>query len=428
MTNRLTYYIDIEDTSGNKLGDGPITTAAYWRQTKAMDQAGEFATWIPLSDPKAENIDMELVLRCHAVYPSGVVEVGSGVVDDVRYERNNAGAWGMRISGMDEMRLLQDRTVKFLQLGGSGSPPTVSHATSISSIGSYAPSGWTFTPDSTPPFNEIIYRFRSQSVLNAFTHIAQFTKTHFVLSAAKTLTFKSDFSASGITCTDRKPIGHATDSTICYIKDFNYIRETKDISTRLYGYGAWYDGVFTDIFIPLGDVNYGITPSDPDYWPSPKYTGYTDNRSADWVEKDSSKATWGLREKAIQYPEIKVTFFTGGYSDAVWRDLCRLIYNRTVTELDWYSIEAQFISLELLNCSEIIEPLTTVRVMIDVIEDGRSVLKIDDDLLVLSSQIEITPDGVRTTNIEVTDAERYRRSDPYATVAFQNLALNDQYT
>ena len=66
--------------------------------------------------------------------------------------------------------------------------------------------------------------------------------------------------------------------------------------------------------------------------------------------------------------------------------------------------------------------------MIDVIEDGRNVLQLDDYLLVLSSQIEITPDGVRTTNIEVTDAERYRRTDPYATVAFQNLALNDQYT
>lgn len=425
MTNRVEYFIDVEEQDGTKIGSGPITSAAYWRQDYAMDQAGAYATWIPLSDPQAANVENEKVLRCYAIMPSGVVEIGSGVVDHIVYEQTKQGNWGMKLEGLDEMRLLQDRSVNFLQLGGSGSPPTVSHATSISSIGTFAPSGWTFTADPSPPFDEIIYRFRGNSVLNAFVEISKFSKVHFYQSAAKTLKFLSDFTSSGITVTDHPPQGHEQSDDVCFIKSLSYVKETKDITTRIYGYGGWYDGFFTDVFIPLGDVNYALTPSDPDYWPSPKYTGYTDNRTADWIEKDSSKVTWGLREKTIQYPEVKVTFFTGGYSNEIWRDLCRLIYNRTVAELDWYSIEGQFINVQLQNCNTILRPLQTIRLMVNIIEDGRSVLRLDDNFLITQSRIEINSAGVRTASLEVTDAERYRRKDPYTTVSFANGQFNE---
>lgn len=424
--NRCQLYVDVETTAGARVGSGPITSAAFWKQSFAMDQAGSFETWIPLADPAAENVENEIVLRCYAIDLTGRTEIGSGVVDHITHELRD-GAWGMHIAGLDEMRLLQDRTVHFLQLGGSGSPPTVSHATSISSVATYAPSGWTFTADSSPPFNEIIYRFRGQSVLNALVDMAEFSKTHFYLSASKTITFKSTFSSSGITATDKPPQGHAQDEDVCFISSLTYVKETKDIATRIYGYGAWYDGFFTDVFIPLGSVNYDLTPSDPDYWPTPKYTGYTHNLTNNWIEKDSSKTAWGLRERAVQFPQIKVTFFTGGYSNEVWRDLARLIYNRTVSELDWYSIEGQFISLTLQNCSTILKPLDTIRVMVNIIQDGRVVLTLDDDFLILTSQVEVDSMGVRTTVIEVTDAERYRRSDPYTTVKFQNMAFNDQF-
>lgn len=429
MSNRCEFYINIEEQNGTVIGSGPITSASYWRQTYAMDQAGEFETFIPLSDPQSGSVENEKVLRCYAIVPGeGPTDIGAGVVDNISYERNNQGAWGMHIKGLDEMRLLQDRTVLFLQLGGTGSPPTVSHATTVSSIATFAPSGWTFNADSTPPFNEIIYRFRGQSVLNACIDMAAFSKTHFYLSAAKTVTFKSDFSDSGMVATSQTPQGHAQSSEVCFISQMNYVKETKDIATRMYAYGGWYDGFFTDVFIPLGDVNYDLTPSDPDYWATPKYTGYTHNLTNDWVEKDSSKTTYGLRERTVQYPEVKVTFFTGGYSSEIWRDLCRLIYNRTIAELDWFSQEAQFFELQLQGCSEILKPLDTIRTMIHIVEGGRSVLKIDDDLLILSSQVEVNERGIRTTNIEVTDAERYRRVDPYATVNFRNIYFNDQWS
>lgn len=429
MTNRIEFYVDVEEQDGTKIGSGPITTASYWRQTYAMDQSGEFETFIPLADEAADNIENEKILRCYAVIPgTGTVEIGSGFVDNISYNQDKRGAWGMHIKGLDETRLLLDRSVVFLQLGGSGSPPTISHSTSISSVGTYAPAGWTFTADTSPPFDKVMYRFRGQSVLNAFVELAEFSKTHFYLSAAKTLTFLSDFSSSGITATNEPPQGHSYDDDICFISNLSYEKETKDIATRMYAYGGWYDGFFTDVFIPCGEVNYNLSGGDPDYWPSPKYTGYTDDRTNDWIEKDSSKTTYGLRERAIQYEQVKVTFFTGGYSNEIWRELCRLIYNRTVAELDWFSVEGQFIDVRLQNCTTILKPLSTIRLMVNIVEGNRSVLQLDDNFLILASSIEVNSRGVRTVEVSLTDVERYRRRDPYATVGFKNRGFNDQYS
>lgn len=425
MTRRTEFFIDIEQQNGTKVGSGPITSAIYWRQEFAMDQAGQFECAIPLSDPQALNIQSEMVLRCWAIVADqGVVQIGSGVVDNIAHESVEGGAV-VRIRGLDEMRFLADRSVLFLALGGAGSPPYVSHATCVSSIASYAPPGWTFNPDPSVPFDQIIYRFRGESVLNACVQIAEFCKTHFFLSAPKTITFKSVFTPSGVTCINAPPIGHTQAPNVARISKYSFIRETKDIVSRIYGYGAWYDGVFSDYFIPLGEVNLGLGGSDPDFWPSPRYAGYPDDRVNNWIEKTSSVTAWGQREKQIQYPNIKVTFFTGGYSNSIWRSLCRLIYNRVVAELDWYGIEAQFYQLQLQNCNQVLRPLDTVRVIINEMERGQSVFKIDENLLILQSQVEVTRRGVRTTNLEVTNAERYRRRDPYATVGFQNLSFND---
>jgi len=426
---RLQYFIDVEDESGNKLGNGPITSAIYWRQEYAMDQAGEFETRIPLADPVAQYIDSENLLRCYVIIPgTGRVEVGSGVCDNIAYEPTRDGMT-IRVKGLDELRYLRDRSVLFLALGGSGSPPTVSHATAISSIASYAPAGWTITADPSPPFDNLIFRFRGQSVLQALVEMAVWSKTHFYLSGSKTITFSSNFSASGVTCIDHPPQGHAQNDDIAFISKYSYIKETKDLFTRGYPYGGWYNGIFQDYFIPaVNEVNMGLSSGDPDYWPSPRYSGYTDNRTDNWLEKDSAKAIWGLRERQFQYQEIKITFFTGGYSNAIWRSLCRMMYGRAIAELDWYGVESEYYQLQLQNCNQILRPLQTVRTMINVIEDGRSVFRVDDNLLIIKSQIEVSGAGIRTTNLEVTNAERYRKTDPYTTVDFANLKFNDQYT
>lgn len=429
MTRTTELFITVENAAGVRQGSGPITSAVYWRQTKAMDRAGEFEAIFPLADPAAANIQEEYVLRAYAIIPgTGTVEIGSGVIDDITHEPGERGTM-IRLKGLDECRFLSDRNVLFLALGGTGSPPTVSHATCVAALETYAPSGWSFVEDGSPPFDEIIYRYGGETVLQALIQHAQFTKTHFFLSAAKTITFKSNFSDSGITAISMPPQGNRQSPLVTFISKFSYRKETKDIITRIYPYGGWYNGVFSDYFIPgVNEVNYALSGGDPDYWASPKYTGYTDDRTDNWIEKDSAVAIYGRREAQIQYPQVKVTFFTGGYSNEIWRDLCRLVYNRAIAELDWRALAAEFYTLELQNCATILYPLTTIRVMIQQIENRRVVFRVDDDLLILESTVEFSQGGLRTTRLEVTNAERYRMLDPWATVLFNNRYFDDQYT
>lgn len=425
---RLEYFVDIENSSGTRQGSGPLTSVLYWRQTYAMDRAGVFETAILVADPQFQYAQNEYVLRCYANIPGvGKTEIGSGVIDDITYRMSQHGTVAV-IRGLDECRYLLDKSVLFLTLGGSGSPPTVSHATAVSSIASYAPAGWTFNADGSVPFDAIIYRFVGESVLQASIQLAAFCKTHFYLSAAKTITFKSTFTSSGVTAIHQPPFGLASDTSRCFISDYTYHKETKDLITKMYPYGGWYNGVFTDEFIPaVNDVNYGLGGGDPDLWASPKYAGYDDDRTNNWIKNNTAFSTYGARERQVQYPQVKVTFFTGGYSNEIWRDLCRLIYNRAVADLAWYGVEAEFYTLKLAQCTTILKPLQTIRVMINRIEGNRRVLALDSNLLILQSTIEVTAEGIRTTELDVTTAERYRRQDPYATVSYSNRYFDDQY-
>lgn len=111
-------WIDIEDAEGNRLGSGPITTATYWRQTKRLKRAGEFAFAMPASDPKAADLTYRRRVRCweydHLLHR--LVDCGSGVVEHIRTSIDASGASIIEVSGGDLLRELADRTVGDLKL------------------------------------------------------------------------------------------------------------------------------------------------------------------------------------------------------------------------------------------------------------------------------------------------------------------------
>lgn len=415
ITNQkeLQAWIDLEDNSGNKLGSGPITNIIGFKCTKSMDRAGEFEAIIPLSDPQAENIANDIILTCYALMGGAVTEIGGGRITEIEYRPTQRGT-EVRVTGFDLLEELGQRSVQFLALGTSG---TVSHSTAISSIASYAPAGWTITPDSSPPQDDIIYRFSGESVLQSLILMNEYFRTHFRLGNNRTLEITHEFADSGMIAIDAPVIGYAPDPGVCYISKFSYTKEINDIFSRIYPYGGWYNGVFYDWFMPIDSSTVG------------PYSGYTHSRSQNWIQKTDTYNTYGLIERQIQYPQIKVTFFTGGYSSAIWEDLCNLVYNRAVADLELYSVQGEFYTLQLANCAQIINPLESIRVLLNRAEGGRRVITVDDTFFVLESTIELGPSGVRTTSLEIADIDRYMRTDPWvlAGPVYRNQFFNDQY-
>ena len=102
----MRYYIDIEDSNGNRLGSGPITSMSGWRSTARMDQAGEFAFSMPASDEQAESVAETRIARCYALLPGGWTEIGAGVIEHIDTHVADDGAVTLAVSGPDLLREL----------------------------------------------------------------------------------------------------------------------------------------------------------------------------------------------------------------------------------------------------------------------------------------------------------------------------------
>lgn len=106
-------WIDIEDASGNKLGDGPITSATGWQNHRLLDRAGEFSFSMPASDPRAALLAEKRIARCWTESPNGPREVGAGIIDQI--EEDTSGDVAMlNVSGPDILHELANTSVRNL--------------------------------------------------------------------------------------------------------------------------------------------------------------------------------------------------------------------------------------------------------------------------------------------------------------------------
>lgn len=112
----MNIWIDIEDASGQRYGDGPITTATEWRSTRRLDRAGTFSFQMPAADPRAQYLAHKRIVRCWTVDGNGLRELGAGVIERISIQRPADGATMLEISGDDLLRELAHRTVGDLKL------------------------------------------------------------------------------------------------------------------------------------------------------------------------------------------------------------------------------------------------------------------------------------------------------------------------
>src|SRR4051812_24835932 len=134
----ISFYIDVESSSGTKLGSGPITSASTWKYTARMDKAGSFSFAMPASDPKASNLARKLKVRGWALINNVWTEVGAGIIDNVQRTPAADGKVTIVVSGDSEERELAYRSVGFLELAASNDG--LLHADAVDAIVAYAPS------------------------------------------------------------------------------------------------------------------------------------------------------------------------------------------------------------------------------------------------------------------------------------------------
>lgn len=110
----MQFWIDIEDSSGTKLGSGPITSATRWRSTKRLDRAGVFEFEMPAADAKAASVAEKRIARCWGIRNGTLTELGAGIIDKVTVQPGKPSM--IKVSGDDLLRELTYRSVGFLDV------------------------------------------------------------------------------------------------------------------------------------------------------------------------------------------------------------------------------------------------------------------------------------------------------------------------
>ena len=378
-------YLDIENIAGQRQGSGPITSADFWRCTARMDRAGEFEFEMPATDPKAFAVQKKRIVRAYAILNGQRVEVGAGIIDYIEKIPQPDGKVVLRVSGDDLVRELTYRSVLDLALYTGGNP--VTHAAAVAAVEAYAPAGWTFTADGSPPHNAIYGYFNGETVLQGAIKVADKSQNHFYKGDGRSLIFASVFTSSGVRAIQAK--GELVANT-CAITELTQSVDTYDLITRIYPRGS-------------GNANVQLTlratsRSAP--------SGYTLNAAQNYIEHDASVATYGVIERQVDFRDIGPIENTAtdiqSAANALFDAALETLQQRS-TEL-----EQETYALQVEGCSQLLRPMQSIRLAYRDLPAG---LNINDDLNILESTWQVDNNGIQTTDLVVSNVDRWPRSD-----------------
>ena len=385
--NTGAVWVDVEDSTGAKLGSGPLQ-ARKWTSTARMDKAGKFSCEILASDPQVAQVVKRRILRAWANVNGVVEEVGAGIVDSITTTIANDGAATITIQGDDLLRELTWRNMQGQRLayysGGAWVP--VTHRQAVTLIDYYAPSTWTLYAAPSPAVDSVYGQFVGESVLQAVIALAKVTRTHFYRGTGRTLIFASGFSDSGMQAV--QVVGELRPET-CAIAELAVEEQSYDLIGRIYPYGAGQGAARLTLA--------ATTRSAP--------TGYTLSKVLNYIEHGASVTAYGQAIAALQWPDIAPISNTDtdleNASNALFDTALEYLRDRTERAYPTYR-------LTLAQCSLVLKPLQTIRVSYF---DPTNGLNIDATLNILEATTEVDADGIRTTGLVVTAGEQWPDSD-----------------
>ena len=393
------FWIDIEDSSGNKLGDGPLITATQWQQVKRLDRAGEFSTRVSQTEPMFYQLHALRTLRCMGANAPdlGLVEYGAGIVNERRGHGKGGGDVSADISGSDLLRELTYRNVGELAIDNGSGGATNSGPQLIMA---YAPPGWSLDTvngwDTTA--TAVLHQFSGESVLEALGRLAEMTGEHFRLTdGRKILWMRSDQPSSGIVAVqDGETISLGGNTQVVLFTTLDSVEDVTEVATRITPYGAG-DG---DARLTLA----GATWSPP--------AGYS-------IDTVNNVITSTVAENPVSFPGVRIDA-----QPQHWKDITDA---NTLAEAAYQWLrkrgngdEYRSYRIRLSKIDTVLEPGTTIRIIYQRYIDQNSAdwpggiypaVVVDDDFLILEVTNIIDANGARTAEIVVASTDRWPASE-----------------
>ena len=385
----MIFYVDIEDSSGNKVGSGPITSASSWRVRALMDGAGEWSFTAPLSDVKLAQATPRRYAHIYAWLAGVYTWVGGGPIDSIRTEVGDDGVVIATVAGGDLIRELAWRSVGSLAISdGTGGPMT--HSQAVAAVAAFAPAGWTITADSSPGNNAVYGQFGGESVLAALTTLADRSESHFMLTGRRTLAFVSTATASGVHAVaagDDLGIGQ------CAIMAMGLESSSYDLYSRIIPIGAGQS---------LAALTLRATTRTA-------AAGYTLDATTNYLRNDAVETAYGRCEQVVAFKDIAPISST----TADVQSAANMLYDAALAWLDAHAAPLVTYKLSVAECPVLLRPLQTIRVSYQNVVSN---IDIDEALIVLAVDWSGDTAGMRTAGLTVSTVDAWPDSDLAALV------------
>jgi len=382
----MEFWIDIETPAGNRLGDGPISTALYWDKTERLDRAGDFAFSMPLSDPRSALVVEKRVAHCWAAENGKVVDKGSGVIDQITVRTDADGRKFLDVSGGLIERELTYRSVGFLQLS-DGNGGGVSNA--LAQIMSFAPPGWTISPDGYgSTISDIYAAFAGELILNALVKLAEHTGEHFRFDGRSLVWLRKNLQNSGVRAVqDGEP-----DATKVLIRSLERVKDSYELVTRIYPYGA-------------GNADARLTLATCTQTPP---AGYALETNQNRLICNAAESAYGIIvERYLSWKDIGPVANT----DLDLQAAANTLYQAAYEHLRRFSQPQQSYRLEIRSAgAQLLLPGQTIRVVYQDWVDGYKEIDLDTDLVILEVTTRLDAGGQAAIGLQVSTVDRWPTS------------------
>lgn len=384
----MNFWIDIEDSAGNKVGAGPIKSAVMWENVSRLDSAGTFSFSMSASDPHARHVQAKRIARCRTLINGAITDLGAGIIDHISPRVDTAGMVTLEVSGDDLLREITQRSVGFLALAdslGSGV------ADALVQVLAFAPSGWTLdTVNGYGSTTDLIYaQFAGESVLNSLVKITEASGEHFRLGdGRKVVWLRSDQPASGLRAVQ---FAGESNTDACVILSLEEVQETYDLCTRIYPFGSG-----------IGEARLTLAASD-----RTAPVGYTLDRANNCLIRDASETSYGRIDRYLSFKELTAISNT----DADMQSAANALFDAAYTYLARHSQVEKSYAMQVAKVDKAVYPGQTLRVVYRKLIDGYKALDIDRDLVILETTRRIDSSGIRTSGFQVATIDRFPDSD-----------------
>lgn len=384
------YWVDIEDSSGNRLGRGPLR-ASNFRHNAQLSASGDFSFVVSGADPNLSALSEKRVAVCKYIDRSGDLQTfGSGVIDKITRVIEADGRLVVTVSGNDLVRELTNRNVGSLDLSGGGAG--VSDAPD--QIMAFAPAGWSINNGTT--LTNVYAGYDGETVLSALIGAGEPIGEHWRLGSGRVIDWlgpASSFAASGVRAVQHvnDPVAAETADTIALITSFEEVSDAADLLSRVIPRGAGNGGAVLTLA--------AVTDSAP--------VGYTLNAAQNYVKRDASEVTYGRIERVLDFKNIGPISNTTADIQAA----ANMLLQASVEHLRKHGVPQKFYRVGLAKVGQMLQPGTTLRTVYRSLVDGTVVYDVDDTFIILEATREITETGIATTSVLISTIDRMPISD-----------------